>query len=128
MIKEETNNFHKIVINDIKKYIKQNAGNTKITAKMICARSGYSSAYMRRLFKKWTGYGLSEYIKREHMVYIENALKNTSLPISEIAASCGYLSLSELTKRFKLRHGMPPSQYRIRHIQNIAKRTGKPLK
>lgn len=117
MLKKETEHFHKLIIEDVTKYIKLNAWNSKLNVIKVCERSGYSVAYMGRLFKKYYGHSIKDIIKNEHFAYIEKELENSGKSIGSIAFNCNYATLSELTKRFKDRYGVPPSQYRRRYFK-----------
>ncbi len=68
--------------------------------------------YLSRLFKKETGESLSDYILRERMVLAKQALDYTDEPISRIARSLGYNSLSYFGRMFKRIYHMSPQDYR----------------
>jgi len=117
MLKKETEHFHKLIIEDVTKYIKLNAWNSKLNGISVCEHSGYSVAYMGRIFKKHYGSSIKDFIKKEHFAYLEYELKYTGKSIGNIASFSNYASLSDLTKRFKRRYGIPPSQYRRRYFK-----------
>lgn len=112
MQKEETIEFHQRLIKDVKKYIDENAWHQKLNAQTTCHRSGYSVAYMHRIFRKVTGESLSKHIKRKHFAHLKIALLNPEKTVSEIAIEHGYPTLCEFTRRFTNHCGIPPSEYR----------------
>ncbi|MBE3513124.1 helix-turn-helix transcriptional regulator [Enterobacter cloacae complex sp. I2] len=107
--------IHISVVEDLKKYIADNIGHKKVTAREICELSGYSRFYMHRIFRQHTGKSLQQYINDLRMEKIEYELIHTSKKITEIAMNFGYQHLNELTKRFTVRYGIPPSNFRKIH-------------
>lgn len=107
--------IHSSVVEDLKKYIADNIGHKKITAYEICELSGYSRFYMHRIFRQHTGKSLLQYINDLRMEKIEYELIHTNKKITEIAMDFGYMNLNDLTKRFTVRYGIPPSHFRKIH-------------
>lgn len=67
--------------------------------------------YLSGLFKKETDITLTDYI---HQVRIRRAItmiNSSSLPISTVAASCGYNDINYFIRLFKRTYGMSPKQY-----------------
>lgn len=78
-----------------------------------------NASYLSNLFKKETGYTLSDYVnmkRTEHAVYL---LCNTQLSISSIAQGCGILDDNYFTKLFKKYQGMTPTQFRQNHFYGL---------
>lgn len=118
MQKEETIEFHRRLIEDVKKYIDENAWHPKLNAQTTGHRSGYSVDHLHRIFRKVTGESLSNHIKRKHFAHLKIALLNPEKTITEIAVEHGYPTLREFTRRFTNYCGIPPSEYRkINHIK-----------
>lgn len=68
--------------------------------------------YLSRLFKKETGESLSDYILRKRMALAKRELTHNDEPISKVARSLGYNSLSYFGKSFKRFYGMNPQDFR----------------
>lgn len=68
--------------------------------------------YLSRLFKKETGESLSDYILRKRMAMAKRELTHSDEPISKVARSLGYNSLSYFGKSFKRFYGMNPQDFR----------------
>ena len=69
-------------------------------------------SYLSTLFKKETGYTLTEYVNKKR---IENAillLNTTAMQIQEIAQYCGIPDVNYFTKIFKKQIGKTPKEYR----------------
>ncbi len=111
--------LHQKIVEDIQEYINQNIQQRKITACEVCKLSGYSRFYMHRIFRQHTGQSILQYINNARMKKIEIELLHSDKKIAEIAIDFGYLTISDLTKHFKKRYGMPPSLFRKLHTSNI---------
>lgn len=77
--------------------------------------SNYSYSNMLRLFKKHTGYTISQYIQITKINYAIDLLKNSDMRIIEIAETIGYDSIANFNRLFKRNTGMPPTEYRKKY-------------
>lgn len=68
--------------------------------------------YISRIFKRTTGYGFSEYVNVLRISEAERLLKETDLPIYQIAVRVGYSTQVHFNRVFRRRTGRTPSQYR----------------
>lgn len=71
-----------------------------------------NASYLSNLFKKETGYTLTNYVNKKRMEHAAFLLSTTALPVSTIAQQCGVLDDNYFTKLFKKQYQMTPSQYR----------------
>ena len=85
---------------------------SEISLQEIAAHVHFSPEYFSRKFRKETGIGIKEFILDEKFNYAKNALRNSSLPVNEIAWSIGYTNLPNFTYMFRKRVGMSPTDYR----------------
>jgi len=69
--------------------------------------------HLSRIFKKETGYSLSEFVLLERIEHAKYLLTNTDISVSEIALSIGHSNFSHFTKIFKKYTGLGPSEYRL---------------
>ena len=83
-------------------------------------RAGKSVSRMRDLFRQATGLSPKKYQMRARLVRAGKLLRETGLPISEIAEQTGFESIFAFSKRFKKLLGFSPSEYRTRkNLKNI---------
>ncbi len=80
--------------------------------KQLATSSNYSYSSMIRLFKKYTGYTIIEYIHMKKIEYAADLLSHSEKKILEIASLLGYDSLSHFNHLFKRYTGLTPSQCR----------------
>lgn len=71
-----------------------------------------SKFYLSRSFKEVTGYGVNEYVNILRTKRTKQLLEETSLSISEIAATVGYESITYFEKVFKTYMSISPLKYR----------------
>lgn len=81
----------------------------------IVMTTNYSHGYVCRLFKKYMGKTLQEYLNDAKFSYSLSLLQNKENSISEVADKLNYSSTSNFIIAFKKRFGMTPSQWRHIH-------------
>lgn len=74
-----------------------------------------SPNYVSTLLKKHTGMTYRQVIQAQKLGRAASLLRNTNLPISDIARSSGYENQSFFYKKFKEQYGYLPAEYRSRH-------------
>ena len=92
------------------KYIDEHT-HMKITLNELAGVSGFSPAYLSRLFHKRMHVSLTEYILRKK-IEEANQLLHTEKTISEIAYILGFNSQSYFTYVYRKYEGITPSAYR----------------
>ena len=80
----------------------------------------YSPIYLSRIFKKYMGITMSDYLKNVRLNYAELYLQTTSLTLEEITEQIGLQSTSYLNKIFKEKHGTTPNKYRTLYRKTVA--------
>lgn len=73
---------------------------------------GLNEDYLSRIFKKEKGISLKEYIILEKMQVAQTLLKNTTFPISVIAAKVGFVNFSHFSQTYKKIMGKTPAKER----------------
>ena len=73
---------------------------------------GYSGYYFTRKFARETGLKFTDYLYREKILYAQNLLKNSELPIQMISDMLQFSSLSYFGRVFKRETGQSPKDYR----------------
>lgn len=118
-MKKKTIQFHCELVKDLVEFIDKNAWNQQLSAQRMCYMSGYSVAYMHRIFRKTTSKSLSETIREKHFEHIKLALACSDKTITQIAKEHCYPTLCEFTRRFTKYCGMSPSEYRKQQNTNL---------
>ncbi|MBR6761285.1 MAG: helix-turn-helix domain-containing protein [Oscillospiraceae bacterium] len=75
----------------------------------------YSERHFIRLFQELYSCNPTTYVKKLRMQKAQELLATTQLPITEIAARCGYPDSNYFSRIFKQQNNMTPKQYRIHH-------------
>ena len=89
---------------------------TRITVGTLSHVSGRSAPYLSRLFKKETGYTISEYIQTKKLETAKAMLSSSDYSIAEISVSLAFPSQSYFTNLLKKDTGLTPKQYRDRYF------------
>ncbi len=78
----------------------------------ICANISYSYSYFSRVFKKYTGVSLLQYITKVKIDYAIELLCHTDMTTLEISGRLNYESLSHFNHTFKNVTGISPREYK----------------
>ena len=81
----------------------------------LLAALGTTRRVLETRFTKHVGHTPHEEILRVQFRRVEQLLRESDLPLTEIAARTGFRHAEYMTVAFNRRHGMPPSAWRRRH-------------
>lgn len=95
----------------VKLYIRENL-DRDLNREMLAQYVYLNPGYLSRLFKKETGESITDYILQERMKQAHREITYSDDPISIIAGSLGYRSLSYFGKMFKRVYGVSPQELR----------------
>ncbi len=98
--------------NRLELFLEDNYTNPKLKFEDVTRYFKFSKTYGYALFKKYFGESFRMRLRNVRLAKAEEALKNTSDSISEIAYLCGFTSLSTFSKVFKAKYGNNPTTYR----------------
>ena len=73
-----------------------------------------SQYYFCRLFNDSTGVSPYKYVIQQRIARARNLIKNSKLPLADIAYECGFSSQSQMTQHFRKCVGVTPKVYRNR--------------
>ena len=79
----------------------------------MASMAGFCERRFRQVFVEVTGLPPKKYYDRLRLTMAEELLRNTPLPLAEIADRLGYSSQFHLAKAFRGRYGYAPSALRI---------------
>lgn len=101
-----------VVVRNAAKYISENY-NEDLKLEKLAAKYYMSPCHFSRLFKSVTGMGLNEYINIERIRAAERLLAKTDLPITAVAAECGFNDSNYFSNVFKRINGQTPKKYQM---------------
>lgn len=93
----------------------------KFSLDKLSQRMGYSPSYLSGYFSRKVGLTLHEYHEKLRIQKACELLRDTDLPVTDIAHELEYSSSQHLSHRFAEITGLAPSKYR-RHVQTGAYR------
>jgi two-component system, response regulator YesN len=100
------------VVEIVKRFIKDNIGEMRLSRDEIANYVYLNPDYLTRLFKKQTGFSISDYLQLQRIEYAKKLLIETDLPVSEVALSAGYSNFSYFSTIFKKMTQLNPMEYR----------------
>ncbi|MFC5650652.1 helix-turn-helix domain-containing protein [Paenibacillus solisilvae] len=83
-----------------------------VELEQIAAAAYMSVPSMYRIFYALTGHPLKEYIRKRRTSQAAIMLRQSKLPVVDIAVACGFESYQAFTKSFKKLVGLTPGSYR----------------
>ncbi len=98
------------LIQSATKYIRENIAED-ISLKKLAENCAMSESHFSRTFKKYTGVGVSKYIKLTRLRYGEKLLSEGKLSVTEVALKCGFLNSNYFISEFKKYKGITPLKY-----------------
>lgn len=110
-IDRKTQNKGFATVLDVMTYITEHYSE-HISIDELAAKFGYSKYHFLRLFKQNTGQTVVDYINAMRCEVAGELLRKGSLPVAEIAYTCGFNTPSYFAKQFKKFYGILPMQYR----------------
>lgn len=99
-------------INEIYSYLHSNCLSCSFSVYETAERFGMSLPSFSKFFKDSTGQNVLDYTIGIRMDEAKKLLMNRDLQISEISESVGYYNVSSFTRRFRLKEGVSPTEYR----------------
>ncbi|GEM_PF-161079 len=78
----------------------------------VAQLSGFSTYYFSRVFKKYANESFSEFLNRSRIRKAVRLLRVSDVPVTEIAFSAGFQSISNFNKVFRSTLGCSPLEYR----------------
>lgn len=100
------------IVDRVKKLIADNLSIGSLQRDELAAMVHVSSGYLGRIFKKETGFAISDYIVKKRVSVAKQLLSKTSLSITDVSSRVGFSYSSYFTKTFKEQTGMTPQEYR----------------
>lgn len=83
-----------------------------LTLDEVADMCGFSKFYFSRLFKQFTNVSFYKYVNQKRIAKAAELLIEPKRPITEVALSCGFSSLSSFIRMFKIIKGCTPTEFR----------------
>lgn len=95
----------------VKNYIRAHL-DENLTRESLAAMVYLTPDYLSHLFKRETGFSLTNYIIYERIEEAKRLLAGTGQNVSDIATRCGFQNISYFSKQFKRFTGVTPREFR----------------
>lgn len=93
-------------------YLEKNIFLAELTNSKIAAAAGVSLPYLNKLFQQAYGMTPKRYVIDTRMRKAKQLLKETTLPVTQIATNTGFSSVYHFCRAFRTHIGITPSEYR----------------
>lgn len=81
----------------------------RISLEALASMAGLSTHHFARAFRQSVGTPPHGYLLQRRLEHVEHLLRDTQLPLSQIASAVGFSDQSHLARHFRRLTGMPPS-------------------
>jgi AraC family transcriptional regulator len=85
-----------------------------LSLELLAQQVGFSSYHFARLFRQTTGESPHQFVLRQRLEVAQRLLKETDLPLAQVASEVGFPNQSHFTQVFKRHLGTTPLIYRQR--------------
>jgi two-component system response regulator YesN len=109
---------HNPIIRQVERYVQEHYSE-ELSLQLLSHQFNVNSVYLGRLFKKETGESFNDYLNRTRLNHAKRMLAVTALKATEIATAVGFLDPNYFFRKFKLVHGISPSDYRL-SVNNLS--------
>jgi AraC family transcriptional regulator len=83
-----------------------------VTLDQLANTCGVHPVHLARSFRHHYGCTIGEYIRELRVDFVCRRMRLSNAPLAEIALAAGFADQSHLTRLFKDRMGLTPSEYR----------------
>ena len=83
----------------------------------ILANISYDKSYVCRIFKKYMGCTMTEYLREKRVDCAMSLLLTTDKTISQICREVGFESIPYFTASFKEKYTLPPKQFKLKFFR-----------
>lgn len=94
-------------------YIQQNLSDQNLNVALVCEIAGISVQKLTRLFQERYQMPVGEYINTCRIEKAKKLLLETDLTVMQIAQDVGFTNINTMTRNFKKREGITPTEYRV---------------
>ncbi len=106
------------LVEDLKEYLTLHA-DEQIPLDALADRFGISRRHITRVFREGTGFSVGEFQSRMRLQMAHELLRETHLPVGEIAFRVGFESGAALTHAMRRADGLSPADIRKRMARSI---------
>lgn len=118
----QTNNISDLQIKKIVRYIDENYRH-EIMMEDIFQLVPLSRRSVEIRFKKATGMTIYQYLLNIRIEYFSYLLRTSDKPCIDLAYEVGFKDITNISRTFRKHKGCSPSEYRIKHTQEINQQT-----
>lgn len=102
----------KMIADSIIRLLTKHISDQNFSLDTVCSNVCFSKSYLKRLFKKHTGFSIIDYYNNLKTQKAMLLLRQGELSITEISETLGFSSIHYFSRMFKQRTGTSPSEYK----------------
>lgn len=99
------------IIDQVTAYVEEHF-RENINLDVVALALGYTPNHLSRNFKQKKGVNFTDYLNSRRVAYARELMRQSKLPLKDIAEECGFGSVNSLIRTFEKYEGMTPGEYR----------------
>lgn len=100
------------LVAELRREIDERFADPQLSIQALAARFGISPSTVSTLFRRYDGRGANEYLAEKRIEEAMRLLRDTDLPLKDLAGRVGYYNVSSFIRRFRTETGLTPGEYR----------------
>ena len=112
LVESRNKNQRTTLVSNILAYINANYTSPLISLDSTADYFNISAGWAAKLIKEETGLSFVDYLNKKRFEIAEKLLRDASLKVEEIAVKSGFNSAAYFIKRFRMRFGMTPKEFK----------------
>ncbi|MFD1631197.1 two-component regulator propeller domain-containing protein [Pseudopedobacter beijingensis] len=105
------NNRDRLFLEKVIAFVDKYLSSSELSVPMLTSEIGMSQPVLNKKLKSLTGMGANDYIKSIRLKRAAQLLKETKMPVSEIAYATGFNERKYFSQEFKKQFGVSPTDY-----------------
>ncbi len=101
-------------LEEVRAYIDANYSDPNLSVTVLAEKFGFSISYLSRAFKEAAGIRPNDYIHTVRISHAQALLRDTDIPICQIAGLVGFSSSSAFIRAYRSAEAITPGSYRER--------------
>lgn len=100
------------LVSELRRDIDARFTDPEFSIQALAARFGVAPSAVSSLFRRYDGRGANEYLAAKRIEEAQRLLRETDLPLKDLAGRVGYYNVSSFIRRFRTVTGRTPGEYR----------------
>lgn len=103
-----------VLVARLRVLVQNQLGDAGLSVGSLARQSGCTADHLSQVFRRSTGRPLLGWINQQRLDRAERLLRETAMPVKQVAWACGFASPGYFAQCFRQCHGLAPQAWRLR--------------